>query len=76
MCADVVPAQTSVGVPSALSRLEGPVFSNEPHVLRQTGVVAIGNVAHLIRSGTQQLVRLWEDKSGGDASGEVTEGGG
>lgn len=58
MRADIFASKTSVGVPHVAPGLERPVFSDEPHVLRQTRVVAIGNVAHLVGAGTQQLVGL------------------
>ena len=37
----VVPTQTGVRVPRSLARFERPVLTDEPHVLRKAGIVAV-----------------------------------
>lgn len=66
MTADVVSPQASVRVPHSLTRLEGSILSDKLHVLSQAGVVAVGNIAHLVRASTQEFACL----DGGRIAGE------
>lgn len=56
--ADVVPPQASVRVPRSLPLLRLSVVSDELHVLSQSGVVAVGDVADLVRTSAQELASL------------------